>query len=139
MQHLTRFNQINIYIFPIQAILDDLSTGGFKWKVYGDQIIIMGDINAYVESKYIKDLFDRLGMRELIIKLHVKTGPDITRGGGVVKAIDYIWGTRGVNIIAGGYLSFRVGVILDHRILSIKIYHEYIFGSSDPPTRRPMA
>ena len=58
MQHLTRFNKINRYICPRQAMLDDLITEAFKWKVYGDQIIIMGEINVYVESKDIKDLFD---------------------------------------------------------------------------------
>ena len=41
-----------------------------------------------------------------------------------------------MNIITGGYFTFHVGIILDRRILWIKISHEYIFGSTDPPTRR---
>ena len=38
-------------------MLYDLSTDTVKWKVDGDQIIIMGDINAYVELKDTKDFF----------------------------------------------------------------------------------
>ena len=33
----------------------DFITETVKWKVDGDQIIIMGDINAYVELKDTKD------------------------------------------------------------------------------------
>ena len=51
MQHLTRFNKINRYICPSQAMLDEISIETVKWNEYGDQIIIMGDINEYVESK----------------------------------------------------------------------------------------
>ena len=58
MQHLTRFNQISIYICPRQDITDKLSKETVKWKEDGDQIIIMGDINAYMESKDVEYLFD---------------------------------------------------------------------------------
>ena len=48
MQHLTRFNKINRDICPRQAMLDDIITEAFKWKVYEYQIIIMVEINVYV-------------------------------------------------------------------------------------------
>ena len=63
-----------------------------------------------MESKEIKNFFDRLVIRELIIKCHGKTGSDTTRGNSPGKAVDGIWVTRGVNIIAGGYLDYHVGV-----------------------------
>ena len=74
----------------------DLRTEMLKWKEDGDQIITMG--NAYVESKYITDLFDKLGMRETIT--------DTTIGNRLGQAIYGIWVTRGVNIIAGGYFPY---------------------------------
>ena len=42
-----------------------------------------------------------------------------------------------MNIISGGYFPFHVGTRSDYRLMWIKIYHEYIFGSAAPPTRRP--
>ena len=104
MQYLTRFNKINRHVCPRQAIMYDLRTEMLKWKEDGDQIITMG--NAYVESKYITDLFDKLGMRELIIKRHGKTITDTTIGNRLGQAIYGIWVTRGVNIIAGGYFPY---------------------------------
>ena len=82
-------------------MLDELGTDTVKWKVDGNQIIIMGNINAYVESKLIKDIFDLLGMREIIIERHINTEPATTRGDKPGKAIYMVWGTRGVNIITG--------------------------------------
>ena len=76
-------------------------------------------------------------MKELIIESSVKTRLATTMGKRSGKTIYGIWGTRGVNIIAGGYFSLYVGIRSDNRLLWINIYHEYIFGSASPPTRRP--
>ena len=120
---------------PQQAILYALITETIKWKVNGDQIIIMDDINAYAESKEIKDFFDSIGTRELMIERHGKTGKANTRGNRSGKEIYGIWGTREVNIVTGSYLPFHVCVGSDHRILWTNISHEYIFEYTAPKNR----
>eukprot|EP00957_Ditylum_brightwellii_P181828 13851888-Ditylum_brightwellii.AAC.1 len=60
----------------------------------------MGDINEYVGSKNLKSFFDHLDMRELIREQHSTDGHAPIRSNKSRQAIDGIWGTLGIQIIA---------------------------------------
>eukprot|EP00957_Ditylum_brightwellii_P162662 12386581-Ditylum_brightwellii.AAC.1 len=55
------------------------------------------------------------------------------------KAVDGIWGTYGIQIKEGGYLSFDTGIVSNHRLLWIKISPSYTFGHSEPAMHHPIA
>eukprot|EP00957_Ditylum_brightwellii_P072704 5525411-Ditylum_brightwellii.AAC.1 len=69
----------------------------------------MGNNNEYIESNNIKQFFTDLGMQELIKERHVQLGPAITKGKRAPEAINGIWGTLGVGIVAGSYLPIYAG------------------------------
>lgn len=138
-QHLTYFSDTGRSACPRQAFLDDLRSEICKWKEEGDQVLVMGDINDPINSHKIRAFFAKLGMRELITEKHGTSGPATTRSNKSDEAIDGIWGTLGISIIAGGYLPFHFGPKSDHRMLWIKLTHQVAFGGSQPPFRAPSA
>eukprot|EP00957_Ditylum_brightwellii_P123946 9448189-Ditylum_brightwellii.AAC.1 len=87
--------------------MEDLKKEIIKWKENKEHILLMGDINEYVGSKNLKSFFNYLDMRELIREQHGMDGPAATRSNKSRQAINGIWGTLGIQIIAGGYLPFR--------------------------------
>ena len=103
----------------------------------GDQILILGDLNEYINSRRIRSFFSNLGLRELILERHGTNGPATTRSNTSQQAIDGIWATHGINISTGGYLPFHNGPKSDHRILWIKVPMITAFGGYSPPTRVP--
>ena len=50
-KHLTHFSNLKIRECPRTAFLSDLSDNIITWKIKGDQIILLGDINKYVLRK----------------------------------------------------------------------------------------
>ena len=77
-------------------------------------MIVMGDINEYIHCNSIMAFFEHLEMRELISERHGEKGPATTRPNKSGLAIDGIWATLGVGIVAGGYLPFNHTIRLDH-------------------------
>eukprot|EP00957_Ditylum_brightwellii_P003924 298933-Ditylum_brightwellii.AAC.1 len=119
--------------------MEDLKHHSQKWKEEGNQVIVMGDINEYINCSSIMAFFKHLDMRELISERHRKKGPASTRSNKSGVAIDRIWATLGVSIIAGGYLPFNHLIRSDHQLISIKFRLAYAFGNIEPPMRKPAA
>eukprot|EP00957_Ditylum_brightwellii_P006983 529124-Ditylum_brightwellii.AAC.1 len=59
-------------------------------------------------------------MRELIREQQGTDGPATTRSNKSRHAINGIWGTLGIQIIARGYLPFRLYIRSDHRLIWAK-------------------
>eukprot|EP00957_Ditylum_brightwellii_P024492 1848396-Ditylum_brightwellii.AAC.2 len=74
----------------------------------------MGDINKYIHCSSIMAFFKHLEMRELMSERHGGKGPATTRSNKLGLAIDGIWATLGVGIIAGGYLPLNYTIRSDH-------------------------
>ena len=84
--------------FPQIAFLSDLSENVNTWKRKGDQIILMGDINKYIQSKKISNFATKLGPRKLITDRHGPEGPGTTGDKKKKQAIDGIWVSTEITI-----------------------------------------
>ena len=113
--------------------MQDVQSAIVEWKKDGDQVIVMGDLNEYINSNSIKIFFDRLDMQELIIERHGENGPATTRSNKSNEAVDGMMGTLGLKIIAGGYLPFHHRVKSDHRLIWAKLLMTQVFNC--PPYR----
>ena len=78
-------------------------------------------------------------MKELITNRHSIGKCATSKGNKSIKAVDGIWGTRGIKIEDGGYLPFHTGIVSDHRLLWIRISLKYVFGHIKVAMRRPAA
>eukprot|EP00957_Ditylum_brightwellii_P044394 3369170-Ditylum_brightwellii.AAC.1 len=74
----------------------------------------MGDLNKYINNGKIQSFYNNVGMREIIKKKYGVEGAATTRSNLSRLAVDGIWTTMGVQIIACGYLSFLHYIQLDH-------------------------
>eukprot|EP00957_Ditylum_brightwellii_P122100 9312106-Ditylum_brightwellii.AAC.1 len=83
---------LNISSTPLSrnALVDDLKRHIQKWKEEGDQIIVMGDINEYINSSSVMAFFKHLDMSELISERHGGKGLATTRSNKSGQAIDRI-------------------------------------------------
>ena len=99
----------------------DLHDQIVQCKGEGYQIILIGDLNEHILSKNTTFL-SSIGMREIILKRHGKKAPATTRSNKIIQPIYGIWGTTGINLTTGGYLTFNQGPYSDHRLLWIIIY-----------------
>ena len=50
-----------------------------KWKEDGDQILLTGYFNDYILSQISRQLFDRIGLRELTTEKHGEEGSQTNR------------------------------------------------------------
>eukprot|EP00957_Ditylum_brightwellii_P055796 4227684-Ditylum_brightwellii.AAC.1 len=62
-------------------------------------------------------------------------GPATTRSNKLRQAIDGIWGTLRIQIIAEGYLPFHHYIRSNHRLIWVKFKLRYILGTPEPPMR----
>ena len=60
-----------------------------------------------------------------------------TRSNNKGQAIDGIWGTEGIHILSGVYLTYNKGPWYDHILIWVRIYHSGYFGKGKPPIRPP--
>eukprot|EP00957_Ditylum_brightwellii_P019556 1475011-Ditylum_brightwellii.AAC.1 len=94
-QHLFHFNATGRFQCPRNALMDDLKQHIKEWKMKGEQIMIMGDINEYIHSNSISAFFDNLDMREFISERHGKKGVATTQSNKSRQAIDGLLATLG--------------------------------------------
>ena len=78
-QHMTHLSYLRRRECPRTVLLSDPAEEIKTSKNRGDQIILMGDINYYKQSKKIRSFTAKLGIRELIIDKHEMMGPTTTR------------------------------------------------------------
>jgi hypothetical protein len=128
---------MDIDVCPRQMLLQDLATQIKKWKLEGHQVIITGDFNEDVRSKYITQFFQELQMSELILKQHGLEAPNTYMEGSA--PIDGIFGTRGLEAVYSGYRSFSDGLHSDHRTLWVDLDMTTLLGTIAPPLWSPKA
>eukprot|EP00957_Ditylum_brightwellii_P192201 14630673-Ditylum_brightwellii.AAC.1 len=93
-QHLTYFNKRNRSTCPRQAFLKDLALDVKKWKLEGDQLIVMGNMNEDITTDSIGEWCNSLGLRELIIDRHGYQCHPTVKSNLSGIPIDGIWGTH---------------------------------------------
>ena len=76
-------------------------------------------------------------MRELLLETHGTNAPNTYVDG--VNPIDGIFGTRNIQILAGGYTDFTGGLQSDHRMIWIDIRTESVLGTDEIPLWKPLA
>ena len=91
----------------------------------------MGNINEHILSKNIGTLFPSLGMRESILEIHGKKGP-VTTKNKKIQLIYGIWGTSGIIILTGGYITFNKVPSYGHILLWVRISQSEAFGDPNP-------
>eukprot|EP00957_Ditylum_brightwellii_P007044 533304-Ditylum_brightwellii.AAC.1 len=74
-------------------------------------------MNEDIRTDSIGGWCNSLGLRKLIIDRHVYQGHPMVKSNFSGIPIDSIWGTHGVQILAGGYLPFGEVLKSDHRLL----------------------
>jgi hypothetical protein len=117
--------------------LKDLSKCIASWKEEGDKLIVMGEFNEDIRANCIKNMFQGLGMREIILERRGNTAPNTYWDGTV--PIDGIFITLDIHAIQGGYTPTRWGINSDHRLLWIDIDESSIFGNESTTFWRPHA
>ena len=132
---MTHFYNIRKIESPRTAFLTYLADEIETWKTKGDQIILMGDINEYILRKIIGNFIAKIGLQELITERHGSLVPVTTRENKKEEEIYVIWGSQGITISQGIYLTYHFGTKSDHRLLWIKILHLVAFGEPPPPPK----
>ncbi len=134
-QHRQILLEQGIDTCPRKQLLTDLQEAISEWIATGDQIVVAGDFNEDVRDHPIRPMFDKFNMHELILAQHGNNAPNTFRNGST--PIDAIFGTKGIDIISGGYTSGRWGTPSDHRALWVDIDIYSTFGGLSPPLWKP--
>jgi hypothetical protein len=134
-QQLAYFNSLNDQEWqaspdPNQRLFDDLSAAMSEWIEEGDQLFIMGDWNTDVRDLSLINFFDNHNMEEILIARHGDSAPATCNMGSA--PIDGVWGTRGLEISAGGYFNFEDGLPGNHRTLWWDISYLHALGHTQP-------
>ena len=53
------------------------------------------------------------------------------------QSINRVWGSQGINILVGGYLSYHNGPKSGHRLLCFRIFHTMAFVDKNLPLNTP--
>ena len=104
---ISHFSNIIRRILPRQALMENMSDQITTWNNDGDQLIIMGDLNAHIYSQKVRTYLSKLGLRELIIEKHGTEVPCTTISSKRIQVIDSIWSYQGLTISKVGYLPFN--------------------------------
>ena len=73
----------------------------------------------------------------MITSKHGGQGTGKTRSNNKGQEIDGIWASQGIIISQGGFPPLHNVPNSDHRLLSIKISHDIMFGENKAPYRPP--
>ena len=136
-QHKAVLLDMNIDECPRKNILTQLSLQIQQWQQEGYQIIVAGDFNEDVTTGNIRQYFEPLHMRELVIHQHGEHAPRTMIKGST--PIDGIFGSYDITPLRSGYRSFDWGLATDHRLIWIDIETTHLLGTNSIPLWKPAA
>jgi hypothetical protein len=130
MQHRQYLEWNDDYRHPRTAMLEDLFKEITTWKLLGNQIVMMMDVNEDVRRGDTDNLFQFLGMTEVILCRHSSKSPPATYNRNNNRdPIARIWITSMLPCRARGYFPFKGEAQSDHRLLFIEIEASNAFGN----------
>ena len=128
-QQRSYFDNLDDERHPRESMLQELCEAIKEWQEEGDRIILLMDANENVSNDHMTEIFDALGMKEVILDRHQESQdlqPTYHRGS---EPIDGIFISNDIEVEAAGYLPFGESPS-DHRGLWVKIKEESLFGYS---------
>ena len=132
-QHRLYFNSINRKVDPRKAFVDDICKQIQQWRDEGCEVLLGIDANEDISVNSpdsIRQRFRECGLDEAILKRYPPTATHQRNQSNV--AIDGIFTTSGVPVLAGGYYAFDEFVEADHRALWIDIDLTAALGNFKP-------
>jgi hypothetical protein len=126
----------DIDLCPRSVLLQDLHDNIDLWKQEGDQILIVGDFNEFVNGRVLHQFFRNVGMTEVFDKKHGNAPNTFVEGR---LPIDGAFATCTLAITHCGYSAVDWGTPSDHHMLWLDLNLQRTLGTELPRIWTPTA